>query len=420
MTTTSKWAAVTLAAMIVAGFWVSRRSEIEHATGPVLSPGKVAPQIAMTWDSAALLAPDGSLWAWGGSQFGLLCIFSNQTVTPVPIRVGRESDWSRVALGIHFALAVKLDGSLWGWGSNAEGALASAPSHVFQPWRIDDANDWIDVRAGASHVMAMKRDGSLWIWGQNTNGQIGDGTTNTCRKPLAVVTRHRWKAFAPGFFNSYAIAGDGTLWGWGFSYLGGTGGTNRLAPVEMEPGAKWVSLSAGDYTLVAVREDGTLWAGGQNLRNFLGRQAAGVRTNEMVQIGSGTNWSEVWVGQNEFLVRKKNGSWWANNTSPGILFQDAVKDSGDESDMRRFSGDFDPWTMSVGMGTTAILLRDGVLRTTGERLGERGKITLLHRLEMLISRLRGSPSGIQPRPMVDNRPRAIWQMPSTNVVTVER
>ena len=410
----TKWliVAVLLASLAVVLF--PRRVDRPFAVGAPLPAGKVPPQLAMTWDSAALVAPDGSLWAWGGSQFGLRAVFSNLTTTPVPIRVGNRSDWARVALGINFSIAIKQDGSLWGWGSNSEGSLAGAPSnYVSQPWRIDGANDWIDVRAGASHVMAMKRDRSLWVWGQNRNGQIGDGTTNTCWKPLAVMTRPRWKAFAPGFFNSYAIAEDGSLWSWGLSHLVGAGRINRLAPVEMTPHGKWSSVSAGDYSLVAIRDDGTLWGGGQNLGNLAGAKATVVRSNELVQISSSTNWAEVWVGQGVFIARRKDGSWWANNTSPAVLFLPA-KDAEDEPGMRRIRADFDPWTVRMGMRSTAFLARDGTLWSAGERLGERGTVRWRDRFAVFIGRLKGSSRGAWPQPLIDNKPHYIWQVPAVN------
>lgn len=418
MSKSTRWLAAVLLLAFSAILVLSRRGERTFVGGPPLPPGKVQPQIAMTWDSAAIVAPDGSLWAWGGRLFGLQCIFSNFTVTPVPLRVGKDSDWSRVALGVHSTLAIKQDGSLWGWGSNAEWALASAPSNrVYQPWRIDGANDWVDVRAGAGHVMAMKRDRSLWIWGQNSHGQIGDGTTNNCRMPKMVMAHSKWKSISPGAFNSYAIAEDGTLWGWGFSFLGASAGSDDVTPVELIPGGKWKSISAGDYSLVAVREDGTLWAGGQNLSRLFGAPFVVGRTNRLVQVGNSTNWADVWAGQGGVIVRKQDGSWWASNTDPAIMFH-ATKANQAEPELRRFNGDFDPLAMSIGWGTTTILSRDGILSTSGERLGEARTASLVARLEVMISRVFGAPRAIQPRPPVDTQPYVIWKIPSANDVGV--
>ena len=64
---------VVLFAWVVALIWIlnSGPHSSKFAVGPPLPPGKVAPQLVSTWDTAVLLAPDGSLWCWGGSEFGL-------------------------------------------------------------------------------------------------------------------------------------------------------------------------------------------------------------------------------------------------------------------------------------------------------------------------------------------------------------
>lgn len=403
--------AVLLASLAVVLF--PRRVERPFAVSTPLPAGKVPPQLAMTWDSAALVAPDGSLWAWGGSQFGLHSVFSNSTVTPVPIRVGHESDWARVALGINFIVAIKQDGSLWSWGSNAEGAVAgNSSNYTSQPWRIGDENDWMDVRAGASHVMAMKSDRSLWIWGQNRYGQLGDGTTNTSSKPLMVAARARWKAFAPGFFNSYAIAEDGSLWWWGFSHAVG-GGVNRLAPMEMSPAGKWKSISAGNYIFAAVRDDGTIWGGGRNLSSLVGANASVVRSNELVQIGSSTNWSESWVGSGGLIAKRVDGTWWARGTSSGLLFL-PEKEWGDEPGMRRLRANFDPWALAAGNSSTAFLARDGTLWSAGVRMGESARMHWWDRVAVIFRRVTGSAANASPDPIDDRKPYYLWRFPDSN------
>lgn len=411
MTTTGKWAAVTLAAMITAGLWVSRRCEIEYRAGPVLPPGKVAPQIAMTWDAATLLAPDGTLWAWGGVQFGLTGSFSSHTVIPVPLRVGRDSDWARVGISWNHTVAIKQDGSLWGWGYNPEGALTTTPTNrIAIPQRIGTGNDWADVSSGASHVMALKRDGSLWTWGQNRYGQIGDGTTNNYFVPFQVTTNREWKVVAAGFFNSYAIARDGTIWGWGLCWRGVGRGLDDRVPVQLHPGSNWVAISTGDYVLVALREDGTLWGGGQNIR-VAAPAYSGTGTVTLVQIGMETNWAAVWAGQGGFVARKKDGSWWASRSDLNVVFFARGNESEDTRGMYRMEDGFDPLVFGVGHGTTAVLSRDGALWSAGERLGEPGRMTLLNRLEGLMAIVSGSSSYPQPSPIVDHALRWIWQLP---------
>ena len=186
---------------------------------PVRSPGipqsKVKLQIAVTYGSAVMLAPDGTLWTWGGKRHSQL----PNAESPVPRRLGTNSDWVQIACGFTtFALALKADGSLWGWGATNAGQLGSSSkvsSGVLR--RVHDGQDWAAVRAGASHAFALKRDGSLWGWGQNDKGQVGDGTTSNKFAPTLISDDRDWKQIDAGHFNSFGLKSNGTLWGWGLA-----------------------------------------------------------------------------------------------------------------------------------------------------------------------------------------------------------
>jgi alpha-tubulin suppressor-like RCC1 family protein len=80
-----------------------------------LPPGKVKPQLANARSAGVLLAPDGSLWAWGWYAFRNTTVFPQPDSSQVPQRVGSDADWIQVTAGEVYTLALKNDGSLWGW-----------------------------------------------------------------------------------------------------------------------------------------------------------------------------------------------------------------------------------------------------------------------------------------------------------------
>jgi alpha-tubulin suppressor-like RCC1 family protein len=134
---------------------------------------RVQPSMAVGRNFAAMVAPDGSLWAWGEPEFDL--------AIPrgwIPQRVGRDTNWQQVAATWAGIVALKQDGSLWGMGSNGEGLLGT----IDRSWRVREMtrlgapSDWREIKGGVAHCMGLKRDGSLWTWGQNQYGQIGCGT----------------------------------------------------------------------------------------------------------------------------------------------------------------------------------------------------------------------------------------------------
>jgi len=96
------------------GFYATRRpTSPEFQIGSPLPRGRVQPHLISIDDQAILLAPDGSLWAWGGRQFQLRSVLGRPTITDRPIRIGNDSDWIKVAATWSRTLAIKSYGSLW-------------------------------------------------------------------------------------------------------------------------------------------------------------------------------------------------------------------------------------------------------------------------------------------------------------------
>ncbi len=110
---------------------------------------------------------DGTLWTWG---WGLLGNLGNNATTdrstPVTTFAG-GTNWKQVANGYLYAVAVKTDGTLWGWGFNGRNSLGSndttnrnSPIPTFA-----GGTNWKQVDSGYAHVAAVKTDGTLWTWG---------------------------------------------------------------------------------------------------------------------------------------------------------------------------------------------------------------------------------------------------------------
>lgn len=408
--------ALLLAILVAVGaaWWWMRSNPAPVAAGVPLLPARVGPQLINTWDTAVLLAPDGSLWGWGGAQFQLAGLFERPTTTQIPKRIGSESDWRAIAANHMSVLAQKADGSLWGWGGNGSGQLAQpARTNHVTPVRIGTATNWTQISAGMGHVLGLKEDGSLWAWGQNDRGQVGDGTQSNAFVVTQIGADFNWTAVSAGAFNSFALKKDGTLWGWGLDPItGGTGDT--LVPGQIDPGTNWSSISAGDYCLLALRSDGTLWIRGQNAHLAAGDTLTG-STGTLTRIGGDNDWAEVHAGQGFFFARKQNGSWW-------VCGQNSERQLGVGVGMmigspRRFPTAFEPWAMSPGFGNTVWLNRDGALWTLGTRLGSgTPSQSLPDALKGIINRIFAP---VLNRPLfrskvatVDLVPHKIWELPA--------
>jgi alpha-tubulin suppressor-like RCC1 family protein len=410
-----------LAFAVVAGLLIavlSRSPAVAPSPSlPLKSPGipqsKVKPQIAVTYGSAVMLAPDGTLWTWGGKRHSQLA----GAESPVPRQIGTNSDWVQIGCGfITFALALKADGSLWGWGATNAGQLGSpskTPSGVLR--RVHDGQDWAVVRAGASHAIALKRDGSLWGWGQNDKGQVGDGTTNNRFAATLISDDRDWKQIEAGHFNSFGLKSNGTLWGWGLS-VPSQSGSHVLAPTQIDTDTNWSAVSAGDYHVLGLKSDGTMWLRGQNASVAAPQFATNSAAN-FIQIGGDMDWREIFSGANNFYARKTNGSWWACGQN----------DRGQLSLGHRqrvpaplpLPLGFEPWAFGVGGSSSAVLLGDGSLWTSGERMGAPKKAVSMKHLRHAINSVSkavgfGRVFATWEQTPCDEAPAKIWSFPDSS------
>lgn len=214
-------------------------------------------RVAASLKHSLALRADGALWSWGGNKNGTVGDGTN-TNRLEPVRVGADDDmrFVDIAAGASHALALRDDGTVWGWG---HGFLPT-------PERLDAATDHVAVGAGAHTSFAIRRDGSLWAMGSNTFGQLGDGTT-THRDAFVRVGEEgvAFTSVAGGNWHTLAVSDDGTLWSWGgpSKQTGfGNDGVARLTPHRL--GTGYAHVSASEFQSSAIRTDTTLHVWGSS------------------------------------------------------------------------------------------------------------------------------------------------------------
>jgi len=113
-----------------------------------------------------------------------------------PVRTDGQC-WKTIASGGFCTVAIKEDGTLWGWGSNMSNPLGNQPEVVDAPVQIGTDNNWAAISVGNSHTVALKTDGTLWAWGRNDSGQVGNGeySINPVTEPLQIGTDNDWTLF---------------------------------------------------------------------------------------------------------------------------------------------------------------------------------------------------------------------------------
>lgn len=279
-----------------------------------LPMGSVTPMIACGYSrDVIILAPDGSLWSFGEERLGwpVLGLGSIHNSTSLR-RIGKESDWASIAVGDSQNLAIKADGTLWGWGENSFCQLGDG-TKITRPTPVPSipGNDWKQAAAGSSSF-AIKKDGTLWAWGNNWAGQLGIGNTEATTNAVQVGISTNWTKVVGGGIQTVGLQSDGSLWFWGSLYGHGLDTNNLHVPTRVSPDTNWVDACFGYFMVMAVKSDGTLWAWGNKAHLYTGT----VDTNLdaiPTQVGTDNDWQSISSSCGCFyhLLRKKDGSFWA-------------------------------------------------------------------------------------------------------------
>jgi alpha-tubulin suppressor-like RCC1 family protein len=218
-----------------------------------------------------------------------------------------------VSCGFNHTAAVKTDGSLWLWGQNTNGQLANntAANRSTPVTTFAGGNDWKQVSCGSLHTAAVKTDGTLWLWGSNAIGQLGQPSPQPNRStPITTFGGgNNWRQVSCGYYHTTAIKTDGTLWGWGLNGSGQLGTntvSNALTPVTTFAGGNnWKQISCGGNSTAAIKTDGTLWIWGFNNFGQLGINNTTLRLTPVTTFIGGNNWKSVSFNDNAtvFAIR---------------------------------------------------------------------------------------------------------------------
>jgi alpha-tubulin suppressor-like RCC1 family protein len=279
--------------------------------------------ISSGYGFSSAIKTDGTLWIWGNGNYGTLgnAVTTGNISTPVTTFAG-GTNWRQVSCGRIYTTAIKTDGTLWTWGSATNGRLGNAviTGNISTPvTTFSGGTNWKQVSAGNQHVVAIKTDGTLWTWGTGANGRLGNANTTNRSTPVTTFTGGTdWKQSFAIFTATFAIKTDGTLWSWGSGSYGQLGngvttGTISTPITTFAGGINWKQIGGGisTGTPVAIKTDGTLWAWGIGGQGSIGNGIDfGNVSTPVTTFAGGTDWKQVTNGRNSTLAIKTDGTLW--------------------------------------------------------------------------------------------------------------
>lgn len=225
-----------------------------------------------------LLKRDGTVLAWGNNDGGEVGTGDYKSrYTPVPIAGLRNV--KQIAAGNLVSGALLADGTVWVWGSGKKGQLANGlwgwqTPGATVPTKVEGLTGVKQLSLGDVSALAVKDDGTVWGWGTNANGELCDGTDDHRPRPVPM------KGIASAVsalvnYNSIVVLADGTVRMCGVNNLNALGdasaeGKGRWTPFQV-PGLTGVrSARMRSTTTIVQLADGTLRGWGMGYYGALG------------------------------------------------------------------------------------------------------------------------------------------------------
>lgn len=293
--------------------------EFVEKTLPVPGVSKArAVAIADGWTSM-VLGEDGRVYVWGRNDFGLLGgtdrgpAYERQEPTPMP---GLQGVTGIVAFE-HGGAALRQDGTVWMWGEDMEGLLATGvltrPGENgkphYTPERVDGLDSVVEIAGGSKHMLARKSDGTVWSWGANKAGQLGLGDRQGKARPTKIQSLSGVTRIYAAEHMSGAQQANGSWLVWGAAPSEGPR-TEDGPPVLNPSPLPGLLRDATDVANgVAAFRDGTVRTWGGNSFGSLGTGSdVDASSSRGVLVRSLSGIVRVWNGNHRSLALKSDGT----------------------------------------------------------------------------------------------------------------
>jgi hypothetical protein len=256
---------------------VANGTRVDLVTAPTHVTLDPAAEIASEGDATCARLRDGRVMCWGGNCCGQLgpgaIALTSATLLPAPAAIGLGvgesnvcivstsrtvlcagrnnagqigngmtggnvvtptlalglNDAARVAPGFEHVCAMRRDGHVLCWGSNAQGQLgvSEVGGTRTMPVEIPGIADATGLEVYGGNTCVLRATGGVVCWGANDDGQIGDGTMTARTAPTPVAGLTDARQIAVGSRHACALRATGEVVCWGSNEFGQVGNNDQ-------------------------------------------------------------------------------------------------------------------------------------------------------------------------------------------------
>ncbi len=231
----------------------------------------------------------------------------------------KETTTPDISIGYQHTVALKADGTVWGWGYNNYGELGNTTGKIGETKKLEIDGKFKDVAAGTYHTLMLTTDGKVLAMGYNGVGQLGNNTNTNSKIPVTVqkqisdstgnVTYENLDGIVKIVAQNYtslALDENGDMYAWGE-------GSNRYATKVNTYGLKVKDISGK----LILTEDGRVWEY-TNTRTLSFKEGL----ENIVQISSSSYSNSSSYGYYMALDAEGNVYTWVRHTYDRVLTSD--------------------------------------------------------------------------------------------------
>lgn len=283
-------------------------------------------KVAINYETVYALLSDGSLFAWGSNNYGLLGSGNSTANSDKPVYI--LGNIKQIFASDNVTFAITYGNSLYAWGNNNFGQTGTGNNaqSINIPTKVNGITGNIKkIYTIDKSAFALTDDGSVYAWGDNTNSMLGlgvsDAIVNTPQKITTINSFIKDLVVNRLKFSVLALTANNSLYAWGDNQYGqlGIGNNNSIVTTPTKVNGITGNIKqiyTGVYSTYALTEDSSVYTWGSNQNGQLGLGLDNVTVNTPAKVNGITgNIKEIITNRySVYMLTDDNSLYiWGNN-----------------------------------------------------------------------------------------------------------